>query len=52
MTAFSKLADVPPRAILDGAIQGRYVHVDKMTIGEVSLNPTRSCRCTTTRTSN
>jgi quercetin dioxygenase-like cupin family protein len=39
MQAFSKLADIAPRAILDGAIQGRYVHVDKMTIGEVSLNP-------------
>jgi hypothetical protein len=39
MPAFSKLADVPARAILDGAIQGRYVHVDAMTIGEVSLTP-------------
>ena len=39
MPAFSTLADVPARPILDGAIQGRYVHVEKMTIGEVSLNP-------------
>ena len=39
MEAFSKLADVAPRAILDGAIQGRYVHVEKMTIGELLLAP-------------
>jgi quercetin dioxygenase-like cupin family protein len=39
MPAFSKLADVTARPILDGAIQGRYVHVNAMTIGEVSLNP-------------
>ncbi|HEX8945762.1 MAG TPA: cupin domain-containing protein [Gemmatimonadaceae bacterium] len=39
MTAFSKLADIPARAILGGAVHGRYVHVDEMTIGEVSLNP-------------
>jgi len=39
MPVFSKLADVPARAILDGAIQGRYVHVNAMTIGEVSLDP-------------
>ena len=39
MPAFSKLASVPARPILDGAVQGRYVHVDAMTIGEVSLDP-------------
>jgi len=39
MPAFSKLADVPARAILGGAVQGRYMHVDEMTIGEVLLNP-------------
>jgi quercetin dioxygenase-like cupin family protein len=39
MPAFSKLTDLPARPILDGAIQGRYVHVNAMTIGEVSLNP-------------
>jgi len=38
MPAFSKLADVPARAILGGAVQGRYLHVDEMTIGEVFLN--------------
>jgi quercetin dioxygenase-like cupin family protein len=39
MPPFSKLADIPARAILGGAIQGRYAHVNAMTIGEVSLNP-------------
>jgi quercetin dioxygenase-like cupin family protein len=39
MPAFSRLADIPARAIFDGAIQGRYAHVNAMTIGEVSLNP-------------
>jgi hypothetical protein len=52
MPAFSKLADVPARAILGGAVQGRYMHVDAMTIGEVLLNPNTSCRCTIIRTSN
>src|SRR5690348_3032202 len=39
MSAFSKLATVPARSIFDGAIQGRYVHVKEMTIGEVTLAP-------------
>jgi quercetin dioxygenase-like cupin family protein len=39
MPAFSKLASVPARAVLDGAVQGRYVHVNAMTVGEVSLDP-------------
>ena len=39
MPAFSRFSNVPPRAILDGAIQGRYVHAQAMTIGEVSLDP-------------
>jgi quercetin dioxygenase-like cupin family protein len=39
MPAFSKFSTVPARAILDGAIQGRYVHAHAMTIGEVSLDP-------------
>ena len=38
MSAFTKLADLPARAILNGAIQGRYAHSDRMTIGEVSLD--------------
>lgn len=38
MSAFVKLADLPSRAILDGAIRGRYAHADRMTIGEVLLD--------------
>ena len=39
MSAFSKLAGLPARAILNGAIQGRYAHAKAMTIGEVLLEP-------------
>jgi len=39
MSAFSKLADITARPILDGAVQGRYAHAKAMTIGEVTLNP-------------
>ena len=38
MSAFSKLSDVPARAILNGAIHGRYVHCNEMTLGEVLLD--------------
>lgn len=38
MSAFTTLSQIPARAILNGAIQGRYVHVNEMTIGELLLD--------------
>ncbi|MEI6106300.1 MAG: cupin domain-containing protein [Opitutae bacterium] len=34
---FATLATLPAKAILGGAIQGHYAHLDRLTIGEVEL---------------
>ena len=38
MNAFTTLASIPARAILDGSIRGHYAHTERMTIGEVRLD--------------
>ncbi len=35
--SFVTLAQLPPRAIFGGAIQGHYAHLDRLTVGEVVL---------------
>jgi quercetin dioxygenase-like cupin family protein len=34
---FATLSQLPPREIFGGAIRGRYVHLERMTAGEVTL---------------
>ena len=39
MDTFLRLAELPPREILDGTIRGHYAHGAAITIGEVLLEP-------------
>lgn len=36
---FTTLASLPPKEIFGGTIRGHYAHLDRMTIGEVRLEP-------------
>jgi quercetin dioxygenase-like cupin family protein len=36
---FTSLASLPAKEIFGGAVRGHYVHVEHMTVGEVSLQP-------------
>ena len=35
--SFTTLASLPAKEIFGGAVRGHYAHVDRMTVGEVSL---------------
>ena len=37
--AFTTLASLPAKEIFGGVIRGHYAHLDRMTIGEVHLEP-------------
>ncbi|HTL66178.1 MAG TPA: cupin domain-containing protein [Lacunisphaera sp.] len=37
--AFVTLASVPSKEIFNGTIRGRYAHLDRLTLGEVTLEP-------------
>jgi len=36
---FTTLSSVPAKEIFGGAIRGRYVHLEKLTLGEIDLAP-------------
>lgn len=37
--SFTTLASLPVKEIFGGSIRGHYAHLDKLTLGEVTLNP-------------
>lgn len=36
---FSTLASLPAKKIFNGAVSGHYAHLDRLTVGEVTLQP-------------